>query len=167
LDATSGFHQVPLAEDSTSLTTMATPFGRYKFLRLPFGLSSSPEAYQQMIVELFGDLPDAEIYLDDFFVWGETVEEHNSRFEAVFQRCVKVNLKLNKNKCKFLQAELKYIGHVIGNQTLKPDPEKISAITSFQRPECKLDLQRFLAWSIIWPGFVTVYLKWRLLYVHY
>jgi hypothetical protein len=97
-----------------------------------------------MMVELFGDLPSVEIYLDDFFVRGETVEDHNSRLEAVFQRCVKVNLKLNKNKCKFLQPELKYIGHVIGNQTLKPDPEKISAITSFQRPECKQDLQRFL-----------------------
>jgi hypothetical protein len=58
-----------------------------------------------MMVELFGDLPSVEIYLDDFFVWGEKVEDHNSRLEAVFQQCVKVNLKLNKNKCKFLQPE--------------------------------------------------------------
>jgi hypothetical protein len=90
LDATSRFLQVPLAEESTSLTTMATPFGRYKFLRLPFGLSSSPEANQQMMVDLFGDSPGVEISFDDFFVWGETVEEHNSRLEALFQRCVKV-----------------------------------------------------------------------------
>ena len=67
LDATSGFLQVPLADESTSLTTMATPFGRYKFLWLPFGLSSSPEAYQQMMVYLFGDLPGVEVYFDD---WG-------------------------------------------------------------------------------------------------
>ena len=72
---------MPFAEESTSLNTMATPFGRYKFLRLPFGLSSSPEAYQQMMVDLFGDRRDSgvEIYFDGFFVWGETVEEHNSR----------------------------------------------------------------------------------------
>lgn len=123
---------------------MATPFGRYKFLRLPFGLSSSPEAYQQMMVDLFGDLPGVEVYFDDFFVWRETIEEHNSRLEAVFQRCLKVNLRLNKSKCKFLQSELKYIGHVIGGQTLKPDPEKISAIMSFPRPESKQNIQRFL-----------------------
>jgi hypothetical protein len=61
---------MPLAEESTSLTTMATPFGRYKFLRLPFVLSSSPEAYQQMMVDLFGDLPGVEIYFDDFFCVG-------------------------------------------------------------------------------------------------
>ncbi|KAI9565214.1 putative uncharacterized protein K02A2.6-like [Daphnia sinensis] len=144
LDATAGFLQVPLAAESTSLTTMATPFGRYKFLRLPFGLSLSPEAYQQMMVDLFGDLLGVEVYFDDFFVWGETIEEHNSQLEALFQRCVKVNLKLNKRKCKFLQPELKFIGHIFGNQTLKPDPEKISAIVSFQRPQCKQDIQRFL-----------------------
>ena len=79
-----------------------------------------------------------------FDVWGETIEEHNARLEALFQRCVKVNLRLNKSKCKFLQPELKYIGHVIGGQTLKPDPDKISAIVSFPHPENKQDVQRFL-----------------------
>ena len=144
LDATSVFLQVQLTEESTFLTTMATPFGRYRFLRLPFGLSSSPEAYQQMMVELFGDLLGVEVYFDDFFVWGETLEEHNSRLESLFQRCVAVNLKLNMAKCKFLQPELKYIGHIIGNKILKPDPEKVVAIASFKQPESKQDLQRFL-----------------------
>ncbi len=73
-EATSGFLQVPLPNESTSLTTTATPFGRYKFLRLPFGWSSSPEAYQQMMVDLFGDIPGVEVYFDDYFVWGETIE---------------------------------------------------------------------------------------------
>jgi hypothetical protein len=72
------------------------------------------------------------------------IEEHNERLEALFQRCVKVNLRLNKSKCNFLQPELKYIGHVIGGQTLKPDPDKISAIVSFPHPESKQDVQRFL-----------------------
>lgn len=119
---------------------MATPFGRYKF----YGCRLVYRPYQQMMVALFGDLPGVEVYFDDFFVWRETIEEHDSRLEALFQRCVKVNLKLNKDKCKFLQPELKYIGLIIGNQTLKPDPEKVAAIVSFQRPECKRDIQRFL-----------------------
>ena len=57
---------------------------------------------------------------------------------------MQVNLRLNKSKCKFLQPELKYIGHVIGGQTLKPDLDKISAIVSFTHPESKQDVQRFL-----------------------
>ncbi len=57
---------------------------------------------------------------------------------------MQVNLRLNKSKCKFLQPELKYIGHVIGGQTLKPDLDKISAIVSFPHLEGKRDVQRFL-----------------------
>jgi hypothetical protein len=67
----SGFLQVPLSEDSSSLTTFTTPFGRYRFLRLQFRICSAPEVYQT-IEQLFGDLPGFEIYFDDFFVWGET-----------------------------------------------------------------------------------------------
>jgi hypothetical protein len=123
---------------------MATPFGKYRFLRLLVGLASSSDAYQQMMVELFGDLPGVEVYFDNFFVWGETLEEHNSRLESVFERCAPVNLKLNMVKCKFLQPELKYVDHIICNKVLKPNPEKVVAITSLKQPDNKQDLQRFL-----------------------
>lgn len=76
LDATAGFLQVPLVAETISLTTIATPFGQYKFLHLPFGLSSSSEAYKQMMINLFCDFPGVEVYFDDFFVLGETVAEH-------------------------------------------------------------------------------------------
>ncbi len=128
LDATSGFLQIPLTEESSYMTTFATPFGRYRFLRLPFGISSAPEVYQQTMEQFFGDLVDVEIYFDDFFVWGETREEHDRRLKAVFDRRVKVNLKLNATKCKFLLPEPPWIGHVISFKQLKPDPAKVSAI---------------------------------------
>jgi hypothetical protein len=144
LDATSGFLQIPLTEESSYMTTFATPFGRYRFLRLPFGISSAPEVYQQTMDQFFGDLEGVEIYLDDFFVWGETRAEHDQRLTAVFDRCVKVNLKLNASKCKFLLPELPWIGHVISFQQLKPDPAKVSVITAFKEPSSKEELQRLL-----------------------
>jgi hypothetical protein len=121
LDAMSGFLQVPLSEDSSSLTTFATPFGRYRFLRLQFRICSAPEVYQT-IEQLFGDLPGFEIYFDDFFVWGETREVHDERLKAVFDSCVKVDLMLNTTKCKFLQSKLPWID-IIPHQQLKPDPD--------------------------------------------
>lgn len=91
-----------------------------------------------MMIKLFCDFPELEVYFDDFFLWGgETLEEHNSRLESLFERCAAVNLKLNMDKCKFLQPEFKYIGHVIGNKVSKPDPEKVVVITSFKQPENK------------------------------
>ena len=74
LDATSGFYQIPLTEKASYLCTMATPKGRFRFLRLPFGLKSAPEVYLQVMSDLFGDLPGVIIYFDDFLVTGESVE---------------------------------------------------------------------------------------------
>lgn len=98
LDATSGFLQIPLSETSSYVTTFATPFGRYWFLHLPFGICSAPEAYQQTMEQFFGDLEGVKIYFDDFFVWGITREEHDRRLKVVFDRCLKIHLKLNAKK---------------------------------------------------------------------
>ena len=77
-------------------------------------------------------------------MWRETREEHDQRLKAVFDQYVKVNLKLNANKCKFLLRELPRIGHVISFQQLKPDPAKVSAIKAFKEPSSKEELQRLL-----------------------
>ena len=92
--------------------------------------------------QLFGDLKGVEIYFDDFFVWGETLEQHNSRLKAVFERCRKVNMKINYSKSKFLQPELPWFGHVISHQQLKADPRK--AIKAFTAPKSKEELLRLL-----------------------
>ena len=71
LDANSGFHQVVLSEDSARLTTFITPFGRYMFRRLPFGISSPPEYFQKRMMdsELSG-LAGVVCHLDDILVIG-------------------------------------------------------------------------------------------------
>ena len=77
LDATSGFYQIRLAEKSTWLTTFNTPFGRFKFERLPFGLVSAPEIFQRAMTEMFEDIEKCEVIVDDLLVWGKSVEEHD------------------------------------------------------------------------------------------
>ncbi|XP_046459591.1 uncharacterized protein K02A2.6-like isoform X4 [Daphnia pulex] len=106
------------------LCTMATPKGRYRFLRLPFGLKSAPEIYLQTMNDLFGDLSGVLIYFDDFLVTGETEEELLANLRQVF--------------------ELPWLGHVIGQGILKPDPLKISAIVEMPDPTCPADLVRLL-----------------------
>ena len=71
---------------------MATPKGRYRFLRLPFGLISAPEVYRQAMSEFFGDLQRVLIYFDDFLVMGDTKEELECNFWRVLVRCREVNL---------------------------------------------------------------------------
>jgi hypothetical protein len=144
LDAASGFYQIPLSEAASYLCTMATPKGRYRFLRLPFGLKSAPEIYLQTMSDLFGDLPGVLIYFDDFLVVGETKEELLVNLRQVFERCRLHDLRLQLKKCKFFLQEIPWLGHVIGHGTLKPDPLKVSAIVEMPDPTCPADLVRLL-----------------------
>lgn len=144
LDAASGFYQIPLSNSASYLCTMATPKGRYRYLRLPFGLKSAPEIFQQTMCELFGDLAGVFIFFYDFLVTGETREELLSNLRQVFLRCRLHNLKLQLKKCRFFLQELPWLGHIIGQGTLKPDPNKMKAIVDMPDPASPAELLRLL-----------------------
>ena len=119
MDASNGFWQVQLEEKSTYLTTFNTPFGRYKFQRLPFGICSASEEYQQRMMQAVEGLKGIVVVADDILVLGqgETDEEaekdHDQNLEELLKRCRETNLKINKNKVKFKQTSLIYMGHRI------------------------------------------------------
>ena len=75
LDASSGFHQLPLEEDSCHLTTFITPFGRYCYRFVPFGITSAPEIFQRRMSEVLSGIDGAETIMDDILVYGHTVEQ--------------------------------------------------------------------------------------------
>ena len=77
LDASLGFWQVSLDAESTNICTFNTPFGRYKFKRLPFGLSSSQDVFQKVMSEMFEDIEGVEVVIDDVLIWGETENQHD------------------------------------------------------------------------------------------
>ena len=144
LDAASGFYQILLSTQSSFLCTMETPRGRYRFLRLPFGLKSAPEVYLQTMSELFGDLKGVIIYFDDFLVTGETREELDNNLRKVLERCRLHNLKLQLKKCRYFMKELPWLGHIIGEGVIKVDPAKVEAIVNMPEPSGKADLVRLL-----------------------
>ena len=74
LDANHGFWQVKLAKDSSKLATFNTPFGQYNYTRLPFGIASALEVFQNFMVHLFRDIEGVEVIVDYLVVWGEDVE---------------------------------------------------------------------------------------------
>ena len=143
-DAASGFWQIPLDEASSRLTTFNTPFGRYKFNCLPFGISSAPEVFQRVMHQMFDSIEGCEIIMDDILVWGATEEEHDERVVRVLNRAREINLKLKKEKTKIKCTTVDYMGHKITSEGLKPDPEKVQAILQMPTSKDKKDLQRFL-----------------------
>ena len=113
LDANHDYWQVPLVEESQPLTTFNSPFGRYCFKRMPFGIKSAQEVFQKRMSQLLGDLQGVETDIDDILVWGANQEEHDKRLIAVLDRCEKINLTLNREKCQFSVPKVSYIGHIL------------------------------------------------------
>ena len=144
LDAASGFWQIPLDEDSQLLTTFITPFGRYAFRRLPFGISSAPEIFQKKMSALLDGLSGVEVIMDDILVYGRTIEEHDDRLEIVMGIINDSGLKLNTKKCTFRKHELTYFGHLVGADGIKPDPSRVKALLELSPPENISELRMVL-----------------------
>lgn len=143
LDATHGFWNIPLDEDSSKLCTFSTPFGRFRFLRMPFGIKTASEVFQERFKNIF-NIQGVQVYIDDILVWGKDQNEHDIRLKKVFELAKENNIKFNLKKCRFSVNEIKYLGYIFSREGIKIDEEKIEAIRDMPSPKNKLDIQRFL-----------------------
>lgn len=144
LDATSGFWQIKLSDSSSRLCTMSTPYGRYRFIRMPFGIASAPEIFQAAMHRLLEGLSGVAVVMDDILVWGTTKEEHDNNLTGVLARCREHNLRLNSQKCVFLQEQVRYLGHVFTTQGLSLGPDRVQAILDMPAPSNSKELKVFL-----------------------
>lgn len=144
LDANSGFWSIKLDSESSDLCTFNTPFGRYQYLRLPFGLNCAPEVFHAKIKQLLEGLEGVESFIDDLICWGRTRVEHDKRLNALFNRAREINLKFNKDKCRLCVQEVTYLGHIFNKDGMKVDPEKVRAVRNMPEPSDRKSLERFL-----------------------
>ena len=144
LDANSGFHQIVLNPESAKLTTFITPFGRYMFKRLPFGISSAPEYFQKRMDKELSGLEGVKCRMDDILVMGRDQAEHDQRLKQVLDRLVERKLTLNLEKCLFSQSRLQYLGQIIDSEGIRKDPSKVKAIADMAEPQDIASLRRFL-----------------------
>ncbi|XP_030828454.1 uncharacterized protein K02A2.6-like [Strongylocentrotus purpuratus] len=144
LDANSGFWQIPLEDESKLLTTFVTPFGRFCFNRLPFGITSAPEVFQRAMSTILEGLDGVICHMDDVLVHGATQTEHDIRVRAVLQRLQEAGITLNQGKCEFSKQSVKFLGHFIDDTGVKVDPSKTRAIRDFPVPRSVKELQRFM-----------------------
>ncbi|GFY55502.1 retrovirus-related Pol polyprotein from transposon opus [Trichonephila inaurata madagascariensis] len=115
-----------------------------RFLVLPFGLNSAPEEFEKAMDEIYEEDDDINPYFDDIALGSPTVEDHCRLLHRTLLKARKANLKFNVLKTQLSQTSVNYLGHVLSDEGIKPDPKKIRAIEEFATPNCKEDLQRFL-----------------------
>ena len=144
IDAYSGFWQVPLANESQLLTTFLTPFGRYCYRKLPFGITSGPEFFQSQIDRILRNTPHCANLIDDFAVASATAEEHKTHLYAVLSKLQKAGITLNREKCAFFVDEIEFVGHRINGSGICADERKMAAIKELPTPTCVTDLRSFM-----------------------
>ena len=144
LDASQAYYQIKVSEASSNLLCLNSPFGRWKFLRMPYGIKSGSELYQRVASQIFDGLEGVEVIMDDVLIWGRTLHEHNARLRAALTRVKQNNLTLNRDKCKVGVKQVLYVGHVLTDRGLKSDDRKVQAIVDMPAPTNKAELQRFL-----------------------
>ena len=150
LDVRNGFWHVVLDEESSHLTTFNTPFGRYRWKRMPFGIRSAPEIFQRKMNELIEGLKGVEVIADDFVVVGygasseAAVKDHDRNLVAFLERCDTRGVRMNADKVKLRLTEAPFIGHVATDKGLCADPAKVRAIIEMPPPENVANVQRLL-----------------------
>ena len=149
VDVKNGFWHVQLDDESRKLTTFATPWGRFRWLRMPFGIAPAPQEFQRRLNQALEGLDGVRTIADDI-VYGvgdtenDAVVGHDRKFLALLERCLQEHVKLTKDKVQFKLSELSYVGHVISAGGLRPDPTKIEAILNMPPPADKQGLRRIM-----------------------
>ncbi|PIO72876.1 reverse transcriptase [Teladorsagia circumcincta] len=154
LDLAEAHSQLEVDDDSKQLLAINTHQGLYRFNRLPFGVKPAPGIFQQGIDALIAGLDGTSAYLDDILVTGRTIDEHNTRLDAVFQRIQDYGFRVRLEKCSFLQTQIKYLGFVINAQGRRPDPDKVKAIQKMPAPNDVSQLRASLRLINFYENFV-------------
>ena len=139
-----GFWQVPLTDRAKEISAFVTPYGLYQYKVMPFGMKNSPASFQRLINKVIADLEGCEAYIDDVIIYSDTWEEHLRIIREFFKRLSRAKLTINLSKSEFCQAQVTYLGHVVGQGQVKPLTAKVEAIANFPQPESKRQLMRFL-----------------------
>lgn len=161
LDLASGFHQVPMKKEDRAKTAFTTPLGHYEYTRMPFGLRNAPATFQRLMNSVLSGLQGLQcfVYLDDIVIYASSLQQHSSKLKNVFDRLRANNLKLQPDKCEFMRREVSYLGHVISDKGVQPNPIKIKAIHDFPTPKNPKTIKTFLGLVGYYRKFINDFAK--------
>ena len=134
LDLRAGYHHIGLTTDLVPKTAFTSPFGKYEYVKVPFGLAQVPAYFQELMTGVLKDLPFAMAYLDDIIIYSSTPEEHLEHIKTVFEKLCHAKLSMKLSKCHFFTQEIQYLGHILGAEGIKPVPAKTEAIRAMHQP---------------------------------
>ncbi|MGL5706847.1 MAG: reverse transcriptase domain-containing protein [Aeromonas sp.] len=156
LDLASGYWQVEMDSVDQEKTAFVLPTGLYEFQTMPFGLVNAPATFQRLMFSVLREfIPNkCLVYLDDVIVYGRSITEHMANLNLILGKLASAGLRLRPEKCRLLQPEVSFLGHVVSQRGIRSDPEKTKTIRSWPTPSCVKDVQRFLGLASYYRRFV-------------
>ena len=145
LDLNMGYYHIEVHPESKHLCTLVFPFGKYEYQRLPMGLCNSPDIFQEHMSELMQGLEYVRAYIDDVAIFGNASwEEHLTQVDTVLQRLRDAGLKVNGLKSFFGMKEVEYLGYILTQNGVKPQPKKVEGLLNIAPPKTVRQLRSFL-----------------------
>ena len=144
------YYTFELDEESRDLCTIATPFGPFRYTRLPMDISTSPDMAQEIMEQVLRDLDDTEVYLDDTAAFSTDLTSHLVLLEKILSHLQDNGFAVNPLKCEWAVQETDFLGHWLTPTRIKPYHKKVNAIVHMEAPKNLKQLRSFL-------GMVTYY----------
>ena len=160
LDLSSAFLQVPLKETSRQWTAFQFQSKVYQFKTVPYGFKNSLSAFIRALEKVLGDDEinnNLVMYVDDLLVHSSTFSEHLQHIDAVLHKLTTAGFTVNAAKCQFCKPEVKFLGHIISDKTVRPDKERIEAILRYPAPKNQRQLRKFLGVCNFHQQFIVNY----------
>lgn len=155
LDCRSAYFQVPLVEKERIFTAFEACGELFAFNRIPFGITNGVSAFQRVISNVLSGLSGCFAYVDDIIVCGSTEQEHDERLRSLFLQARKFGLRFSLAKCQFRCRSVSFLGHVIGEGKIAPDPSRLQPILEFPVPHDLHSLSRFLGLAVYFSRYIA------------
>lgn len=161
LDQGKAYHQGFITEGSRYLTAFTTPWGLYEWVRIPFGLSNAPAAFQRSMEEMLDTLRDecCVPYLDDVLCFSKSFDEHVQVLCKVLQALKRHGVKLKPEKCELFRKEVQYVGRLLSADGVKVDSKDIEAVQALQhkRPQTVGEVRQLLGFLSFYRTYVQAF----------
>ena len=162
LDLLMGYHQISIKMEDRPKTAFITHRGLFMFNRMPFGLCNAPATFQRLMDNLF----QTEIgrillvYLDDLLLFAKTEAELLVSLEKILNKLIGAGLKCKPRKCQLFRDSIDYLGHVISEKGIAPDPKKIEKIKQWPFPITGLEMLSLLRLCNYYRRLIPHFSEW-------
>lgn len=147
LDINSAFWSIPLRIEDRKKTAFVTQEGHFQWTCLPFGLKTSPAIFQRILSNILRKykLTDFAVnYIDDILIFSKTFAEHMNHLTQLLEAIKTEGFRLKFTKCTFASNSVKYLGHIIQNNSVKPVKDNLISIKNFPVPKTQKNIRQFL-----------------------